>query len=74
MTNSKRFYRLSQLFLDLLFVPIFNAIFKNVAPKEGTRVIETSSEANKLKVMASANGLNISPTEPDTNTSGKTLL
>ena len=33
--------------------------------------METRSDAKRLNVIASANGLNISPTEPDTKTSGK---
>src|SRR5699024_10771506 len=37
-----------------LFIPFL----KNVALKEGTIVIETSNDANKLNAIASANGLN----------------
>ena len=37
-------------------------------------MIDTNNEANKLNVIASANGLNISPTDPDTNANGKNTI
>ena len=36
--------------------------------------MDTSKDANKLNAIASAKGLNISPTDPDTNASGRTRL
>ena len=44
---------------------------KNVEANAGTTVIDTSNDANKLKAIAKANGLNISPTEPETNAKGR---
>src|SRR5699024_12545984 len=52
----------------------FIRFLKNVALKEGTIVIETSKDANKLNAIASANGLNISPTEPVTNANGRNTI
>src|SRR5699024_3730028 len=52
----------------------FIPFLKNVALKEGTIVIETSNDANKLNAIASANGLNISPTEPVTNANGRNTI
>ena len=36
--------------------------------------MDTSKDANKLNAIASAKGLNISPTDPDTNASGKNTI
>ena len=58
----------------MLFITTFNAFLNSVAANAGTSVIDTNNDANKLNAIANAKGLNISPTEPDTNTSGKKTI
>lgn len=50
---------------------LYYTFLKKVALNAGTIVIDTSNEASKLNAIASANGLNISPTEPLTKANGK---
>lgn len=51
---------------------LYYTFLKKVALNAGTIVIDTSNEASKLNAIASANGLNISPTEPLTKLMART--